>query len=105
MNPWETTELPGDIEYHPVVSEIDRLSAYTRLDDYDTLCEARHGKGAIDHIPRKSEEMIITSSMGITPTTSNAGLMVNPLDKVKHTIDIEHSKPEGACFYDNRHET
>ena len=31
------------------------------------------------------------SSVGITPTTSNAGLMVNPLDEVKPTIDIEHS--------------
>ena len=28
--------------------------------------------------------------MGITPTTSNAGLMVNSLDKAKPTIDIEH---------------
>ena len=29
--------------------------------------------------------------MGITPTTSSIGLMVNPLDKVKPTIDIEHT--------------
>ena len=90
MNPWETTELPGGIGYHPAVSEIDRVSTYTRLDDYDTMFEARHGRGALDHVPRKSEEMIITSSMGITPTTSNAGLMVNSLDKAKPTIDIEH---------------
>ena len=27
--------------------------------------------------------------MGITPTTSSAGLMVNPMGKVKPTIDIE----------------
>ena len=91
VNPWETTELPGGIGYHPVVSEIDRVSTYTRLDDYDTLFEARHGRGALDHVPRKSEEMVITSSMGITPTTSSAGLMVNPLDKVKPAIDIEHT--------------
>ena len=31
---------PGGIEYHPVVSEPDRLSTYTGLDDYDTLFEA-----------------------------------------------------------------
>ena len=90
MNPWETTELPGGIGYHPAVSEIDRVSTYTGLDDYDTMFEARHGRGALDHVPRKSEEMIITSSVGITPTTSNAGLMVNSLDKVKPAIDIEH---------------
>ena len=37
VNPWETTELPGGIGYHPVVTEIDRVSTYTGLDDYDTL--------------------------------------------------------------------
>ena len=90
MNPWGTTKLPGGIGYIPVVSEINRVSTYTGLDDYDTLFEARHGRGAFDHVPRKSEQMIITSSMGITPTTSSAGFMVNPLDKVKPAIDIEH---------------
>ena len=90
MNPWETTELLGGLGYHPVASEIDRVSTYTGLDDYDTLFKARHGRGALDHAPRKSEEMVITSFMGITPTTSSAGLMVNPMGGVKPTIDIEH---------------
>ena len=53
MNPWEVTELPGGKEYHPVVSDIDRVSAYTRLDVYDTLFEARHGRGALDHVPKR----------------------------------------------------
>ena len=44
VNPWETTELLGGLGYHPVVSEIDRISTYTGLDDYDTLFEARHGR-------------------------------------------------------------
>ena len=101
VNPWEMTELPGGIGYHPVVSEKDRITTYTGLDDYDTLFEARHGRGALDHVPRKSEEMIITFSVGITPTTSSAGFTVNPLDKVKPTIDIEHSS-QRECFYDNR---
>ena len=91
MNPWETTELLGGLGYYPVVSEIDRVSTYTGLDDYDTLFEAKHGRGALGHIPRKSEEMLITSSVGITPTTSSAGVMVNPMDKVKPTIGIEHT--------------
>ena len=91
VNPWETTELLEGIGYHPVVSEIDRVSTYTGLDNYDTLFEARHGRGALDHAPRTSEQLIITSSMGITPTTLSAGFMVNPLDKVKPTNDIEHS--------------
>ena len=54
------------------------------------MFEARHGREALDHAPRKSEQMIITSSMGITPTTTSAGFIVNPLDKVKPTINIEH---------------
>ena len=69
MNPWETTELPGGIGYHPIVSETDRVSTYTRLDDYDTLFEARHGRGALDQALRTNEEMIMTSSMGIIPTS------------------------------------
>ena len=90
VNPWEMTELPSGIGYHPVVTDINRVSPYTGLDDYDTLFEARHGRGALDHVPRKSEEMIITSSVGIIPTTLSAGFMVNPLDKVKPAMDIEH---------------
>ena len=46
---------PGGIEYHPVVSEPDRLSTYTGLDDYNTLFEARHGRGAIENMPKSCE--------------------------------------------------
>ena len=42
------TVLPGGNEYHPNVLETDRVSTYTRLDDYDTLFEVRHGRGALD---------------------------------------------------------
>ena len=56
MNLQETTAIPGGIGYHPVATESDGLSAYTGLDDYDTLFEARHGRGALDYVPRKSKE-------------------------------------------------
>ena len=91
MNPWETTKLPGGNGYHPIVSEIVRVSTYTGQDDYDTFFEERHGRGALDQAPRISEEMITTSSVGITPTTLIAGFMVSPLDKVKPAINIGHS--------------
>ena len=68
-----------------------RVSTYTGLDDYDTLFEARHGRGALDHVPRKSEEILVTSSMGVTPTTLSTGLMVKSMDKVKPIIDMEHT--------------
>ena len=89
MNLQETTEIPGGIGYHHVATKSDGLSAFTGLDDYDTLFEARHGRGALDHVPRKSEELVNTSSMGITPTTLSTGLLVNPIDKVKPTFDSE----------------
>ena len=48
----EIPYLPsGGIEYQPIVSEQDRLSTYTGLNDYDTLFEDRHGRGAIDNMP------------------------------------------------------
>ena len=50
------------------------------------MFEARHGRGALEHVSRKSEEVVVTSSMGITPTTLSTGLKVNPMDKVKPTL-------------------
>ena len=91
VNPWEKTERPGGIDYHPNVSEIDRVSTYTGLDYYDTLFAARHGRGALDQVPTMSEHMIMTSSVGITPITLGTGLMVNPLNKAELTYSIEYS--------------
>ena len=89
VNPWEKTIRPGGIDYHPNVSEIDRVSTYTELDNYDTLFAARHGRGALDQVPTMSEQMIMTSSMGITPITLGAGMMVNPLDRAELTSNLE----------------
>ena len=48
--------LPSSgIEYNPGVFEQDRLSTYTGLDNYDTLFEARHGRGAIESMPKLGE--------------------------------------------------
>ena len=77
----------GSIEYHPVVSESDRLSTYTRLDDYDTLLEARHGREALDHMPRTSGEVITTSSRGMTPTTLSVGVIENLMVRVRPISD------------------
>ena len=53
------------------------LSTYTGLDDYDTLFEARHGRGALVNMPRSSEEAIATSSIGMTPVSLSAGMTEN----------------------------
>ena len=78
-------------DYHPDITETDKVSTYTGLDDYDTLFAARHGRGALDPVPRMSKQMIITTSMGITPPTMSTRLMVNPLERVMPTHDIAHS--------------
>ena len=84
----ETACIPsGGIEYHPVVLESDRLSTYTGLDNYDTLFEARHGRGALDHMPRTSGEVITTSSIGMTPATLSVGVMENPMVGVRPISD------------------
>ena len=70
---------PGGVEYHPVVLEPDGLSTFSGLDDYDTLFEARHGRGALDHMPRIGGEVIVTSSIGMTPTTLSVGAIENPM--------------------------
>ena len=91
VNPWEKTIRPGGTDYHPNASEIDRVSTYTRLDDYDTLLAARHGRGALDQVPTMGEHMIMTSSVGITPITLGMGLMVNPLNRAELAPNLEHS--------------
>ena len=84
----ETAYIPsGGIEYHPVVLESDRLFTYTGLDNYDTLFEARHGRGALDHMPRTSGEVITASSMGMTPATLSVGVMENLMVGVRPISD------------------
>ena len=94
----ETLYLPsGGIEHHPVVPEPDRLSTYTALNDYDTLFEARHGRGAIDNMPKSGEEVIATSSIGIPPVTLSMGMIENPMVRVRprHTPDSGQLPPNG----------
>ena len=84
----ETANVPsGGIKYHPVVTESDRLSTYMGLDDYDTLFKARHDRGALDHIPRTSGEVVTTTSIGITPSTLSTGVIANPMIEVRPTFN------------------
>ena len=91
LDPSEHTINIGGTNYHPDISETDKVSTYTGLDDYDTLFAARHGRGALDPVPRMSEQMIMTTSMGITPPIMSTGLMVNPLERVTPAYSIAHS--------------
>ena len=55
VDPSEHTINIGGTDYHPDIT------------DYDTLFAARHGRGALDPVPRMSEQRIMTTSMGIIP--------------------------------------
>ena len=82
----------GNTQYNPEVFEQDRISTYAGLDDYDTLFEARHGRGAIDNIPKSGERTLVASSMGIPPTISSEGMTENLMAgaRPKHTPDSGH---------------
>ena len=58
----------------------------------------KHGRGALDPVPRINEQLITTTSMGITPPTMSTGLMTNPLERVMSTCDITHSSQEEQVF-------
>ena len=91
VDPSEHIVNTGGTDYHPDITKTDKVSTYTGLDDYDTLFAARHGRGALDPVPRMSEQMIMTTSLGITPPVTGIELMVNPLEKVMPTHDIAHT--------------
>ena len=91
VEPSEHTGNIGGTDYHPDITETDKVSTYTGLDDYDTLFAARHGRGALDPVPRVSEQMIMMTSLGITPPVTGMELMVNPLESVMPTHDTVHS--------------
>ena len=54
----------GGIEYIPEVFKQERLSTYTGLDDYDTLFDARHGRGAVDNTPKSGERTLVVPPWG-----------------------------------------
>ena len=90
VDPSEHTVNIGGTDYHPEIPETDKVSTYTGLDYYDTLLAARHGRGALDPVPRASEQMIMTTLLGIPPPFTGAEL-INPMERVMPTHDMVHS--------------
>ena len=77
VNPSERTINIGGIDYHSEITETDRVSTFTGLDDYDTLFAAKHGRGALDPVPKVGEQMT-TTSLGISPPMAGPELN-NPM--------------------------
>ena len=80
VDPSEHTVNIGGIDYHSEITETDRVSTFTGLDDYDTLFAARHGRGALDPVPKVGEQ-ITTTSLGIPPPMAGPEL-INPMERV-----------------------
>ena len=78
VNPSEHTINIAGTDYHSEITEMDRVSTFTGLDDYDTLFAARHGRGALDPVP-KGGEQITTTSVGIPPHMAGPEL-INPME-------------------------
>ena len=64
-------------EYNPEVCEQERLSTYTGLNDYDTLFEARHGRGTVENIPKMGERTLVVSPMEIPSTITSEDMTEN----------------------------
>ena len=56
VNPLEQVTNKSGTCCHSNAFEIDEASTYTGLDDNDTLFAARHSRGALEPVPRTSEE-------------------------------------------------
>ena len=90
VDPSEHTVNIGGTDYHSEITEMDRVSTFTGLDDYDTLFAARHGREALDPVPRANEQLITTTSLGIPPPITGPEL-INPMERVMPVHDIMHS--------------
>ena len=80
VDPSAHTVSIGGTDYHSEITETDRVSTFTGLDDYDTLLSTRYGRGALDPVPKVSEQ-ITTTSLGIPPPMAGPEL-INLMERV-----------------------
>ena len=80
IEPSEHTLNIGGADYHSEVTETDRVSTFTGLDDYDTLFAARHGRGALDPVPTIGDQKF-TTTLGV-PTPKAGPELINPMERM-----------------------
>ena len=80
VDPSEHTINMGGTDYCSEITEMDRVSTFTGLDDYDTLFVTRHGKGALDPVPKIGEQKS-TTTLGIPPPMAGPEL-INPMERM-----------------------
>ena len=95
----ELTVNIGGTDYHSEITETDRVPTFTGLDDYDTLFAATHGRGALDPVPRVSDQLN-TTSLGVPPPITGPEL-INSMEKVMPACDIAHPKQRDQVSLSN----
>ena len=100
VDPSEHTVNIGGTDYHSEITETDRVSTFTGLDDYDTLFAARHGRGALDPVPKVSEQITTTSSH--IPPPMGGPELINPMERVMPACDIAHSSQREQVSLTNK---
>ena len=80
IDPSEHTINMGGTDYQSVVTETERVSTYTGLDDYHTLFAARHGRGALDPVPNVGEQKSATTSEIPIPIAGPE--LINPMERM-----------------------
>ena len=111
IDPSEHTINMGGTDYHLVVTETDRVSTYTGLDDYDTLFA-----WALDSIPNVGEQKSATTSEIPIPIAGPE--LINPMERMvpihsdqKETVKLQLTSSsseiigEGAAVFTDMTET
>ena len=80
VDPSEHTFNMGGTDYHSEITETDRVSTFTGLDDYDTLFAARHGRGALDLVPKIGDQKSRTTS--VIPPPMAGPELINPMERM-----------------------
>ena len=83
IEPSEHTINIGGTNYHSEVTETDKVSTFTGLDDYDTLFAARHGRGALDPVPTIGNQTF-TTTLDVPTPKAGPGL-INPMEQMMPT--------------------
>ena len=86
----------GGIEYNPEVFKQERLSTCTGLNDYDTLSEGRHGRGAVDNVPNSGERTLVVPPIRMPSTIASGDMTENHMvgARPKHTPDSGQLPPD-----------
>ena len=77
--PSEHTINIGGTDYHSEITETDRVSTFTGLDDYDTLFAAKHGRGALDPVPKTGETKDMATTSISLPMVGPE--LINPMER------------------------